>query len=185
MNRLGFVLGLSIALLSVTQARVLGQEDVVILGNSPAEQDFFRSYWEQLRSIGRPTRTTAPAQSQSAQPIGGANRPNLQALQRNLRVRDLRLARIIKLNGSSELQGVLTNRNSVPVTVLAVNYRILDAFGNLVQTGSASPEPSTIAPGQSVTFSRTLLTVPVDGGYQVKLARPAFTLEESLDAGTQ
>jgi hypothetical protein len=180
MNRLGLVFGLGVVLFSAVQTRVLGQEDVVILGNSPAQQDFFRSYWDLLRNSSRPA---APTQRQSTQPIGGANRPNLQALQRNLRVRDLRLARIIKLNGSSELQGVLTNRNSVPVTVVAINYRILDAFGNLIQTGSASPEPSTIAPGQSVTFSRTLLTIPVDDGYQVKLARPAFTLDEDSPAG--
>ena len=182
MNRLGVVFGLGIVLFSAMQTRVFGQEDVVILGNSPAQQDFFRSYWEQLRNTSRPTPSP---QRQSTQPIGGANRPNFQVLQRNLRVRDLRLERIIKLNGSSELQGVLTNRNSVPVTVLAVNYRILDSLGNLIQTGSASPEPSTIGPGQSVTFSRTLLTIPVDGGYQVRLARPAFTLEESSDTGGQ
>jgi hypothetical protein len=178
MNRIGFglMVGLTV-LFGTASTRVLGQEEVVILGDSPAQQQYFRTYWEQLRNIGG---AAAPEQQLSQPPVRNS-RLRSQLLQKNLRVRDLRLERIIKLNGSSELMGILTNRNRDPVTVLSVNYQIFDAFGELVQTGSATPEPSTIGPGQSVTFSRTLWTVPVDGEYKIQLAKPAFTLAETDD----
>jgi hypothetical protein len=74
------------------------------------------------------------------------------------------------------LRGTLTNGNAVPVTVLAVNYRILDSFDNLLQTGSLSPEPSTIAPKQTVTLQEELFNLPTANGYEVKLMNPAFVL---------
>jgi hypothetical protein len=74
------------------------------------------------------------------------------------------------------LRGTLTNGNPVPVTVLAVNYRILDSFDNLLQTGSLTPEPSTIAPKQTVTIQEQLFDLPIANSYEVKLMNPAFVL---------
>jgi hypothetical protein len=74
------------------------------------------------------------------------------------------------------ISGTLTNLNTFPVTVIGVNFKIVDAFGDLVQTGMVSPEPSTIGPRQSVTFQKPLYSLPSYKRYEVKLLDPAFVL---------
>jgi hypothetical protein len=74
------------------------------------------------------------------------------------------------------IAGTLTNLNTFPVTVLGVNFKIVDAFGDLVQTGTVSPEPSLIGPRQSVTFQKPLYSLPSYKRYEVKLLNPAFVL---------
>jgi hypothetical protein len=74
------------------------------------------------------------------------------------------------------ISGTLTNLNTFPVTVLGVNFKIVDAFGDLVQTGTVSPEPSMIGPRQSVTFQKPLYSLPLYKRYEVKLLDPAFVM---------
>jgi hypothetical protein len=74
------------------------------------------------------------------------------------------------------IAGTLTNLNTFPVTVLGINFKIVDAFGDLVQTGTVSPEPSMIGPRQSVTFQKPLYSLPSHKRYEVKLLDPAFVL---------
>ncbi len=74
------------------------------------------------------------------------------------------------------IAGTLTNLNTFPVTVLGVNFKIVDAFGDLVQTGTVSPEPSMIGPRQSVTFQKPLYSLPSYKRYEIKLLNPAFVL---------
>ena len=100
-----------------------------------------------------------------------------QELSKNLRVSNLRLEFIIQLSGSSLVTGTLTNGNPEPVTVAGVNFEVLDSRGKIAQTGSAKPEPATVAPGGSVTFQKQLLTIPPDGGYQVRLTKNPFVIQ--------
>ena len=159
----------------VVPVRSQPHKDIVRIGESPAQWQHFNTQWQQLLDLSRGAAQDRrnPA---SVNSLHTAQQIPLQQVVRNLRVRNLRLEYIIKLNGSSELMGDLTNNNPIPITVTAVNFEILDAKGNLIQTGSAKPEPSTIQPGQSVTFSKTLLTVPPDVGFRVRLARPALVI---------
>lgn len=149
------------------------EQDIVIIGDTADQRQHFQSYWQQLLNLNQTTEQTRP-KPQPQQP--DVQKVKLQKILRNLYVRDLGLDYIIQLNGSSQLSGVLTNENDVPVTVLAVNYEIVDHQGYLLQTGSAQPEPSTIAPGQSVTFSDTLWTIPPDARYKVQLLDPPFEI---------
>jgi hypothetical protein len=175
-------------------------ETVIIIGDSPDQWEFYNNYWNELMLQRRPTpevesprarfqdnffQQNAEIQDNSGFPgMSGeapapsplASNADTKALSKNLLVRNLRLNPIIKLNGSSQLFGVLTNRNSVPVVVSGVNFEIRDRRGGILQTGTARPAPSLLAPGQSVTFSETLITVPPDIGAQVRLIDPAFIL---------
>jgi hypothetical protein len=154
----------------VSQAQSPG--DVIRIGNSPYEWNQFQSYWNQLINLSGAT--TAPMAPPEGGPAAAAN-PQFQeqALIRNLRVSNIRLAPILRLNGSSQVIGSISNRNSKSVTVTSVNLDVLDSSGALVQTTSAVPRPSTIPPGGTVTFTQELLTVPADSGYQVRLSRMA------------
>lgn len=149
-------------------------EDIIQIGDSPDEWQQYQIYWDQLRDLSdqaAPNRQPSPVQQAEAEP-----QIDLEELAENLEIRDIFLAPILKLNGSSQLSGLLTNKNKVPVTVTAVNFEILDDRDDLIQTGSAQPEPSTIAPGQTVTFTKVLLTIPADDDYQVRLTEPVFVL---------
>jgi hypothetical protein len=150
--------------------------DIVVVGNSSPQWEQFRSYWNQLLNLNSPTQQPDQTQQSFGQPVAS---PQVleQQLMRNLRVSGLRLVPIIKLNGSSQVLGTLTNGNQKAVTVSGVNFEVLDSNGNLLETGSATPEPTTLGPGQSVTFKATLLTVLPDVNNQIRLARPAFVLQ--------
>lgn len=155
-----------------TKAQSAG--DIVILGNSPEQQAQFQAYWNELLKLNVPK--TQPDQ-QSLAPTA----PNPQLLEkeiiRNLKVSGLQLKPVIGLGGSSEVVGSLTSSNKKPVTVSAVNYEIVDAAGTVLQTGSAVPEPATIAPGQTVTFKDQLLTTSARGDKSIRLSKPAFVVQ--------
>ncbi|MGB7413595.1 MAG: FxLYD domain-containing protein [Thermosynechococcaceae cyanobacterium] len=149
--------------------------DVVVIGDSPREWSDFQSYWNQLINLNAPA---APAQSGSPALAGGEDPQLLAAkLKKNLQVSKLRLDPIIRLNGSSMSAGTLTNKNKESVTVSSINFEIVDGSGKLLQTGSAAPQPATLAPGQTVTFQEQLLTVPADGGYKIRLTNDPFVVQ--------
>ncbi len=158
-------------------ARTQTPGDIVVIGDSPLEWSEFQSRWNQLLNLSAPS---APAASQSGgEPVAQGEDPQVLAkkLKKNLRVSNLRLDPIIRLNGSSVAAGSLTNGNKESVTVSSVNFEIIGDRGKLIQTGSASPQPSTLAPGQTVTFQAELLTVPADAGYKIKLSSDAFVVQ--------
>jgi hypothetical protein len=156
-------------------ARTQTPGDIVVIGDSPLEWSEFQSYWNQLLNLNGPS---APVEVQSSSSSGSADPQALaQKLKKNLQVSKLRLEPIIRLNGSSVAAGSLTNGNKESVTVSSVNFEVIDASGKLVQTGSAAPQPATLAPGQTVTFQAELLTVPPDAGYKVRLASDAFVVQ--------
>ncbi len=188
-----------VAAIAAIPARAQSPGDIVVIGNSPTEWAQFQSYWNQLLQLSQPV-PPAPSQPGAAlpppsspdasSPASGldpnAALPELdpQARQedliQNLRVNSLRLVPIIRLNGSSEVMGNLTNNNREAVTVSSVNFEVLDRQGQLVQTGSAVPEPATVAPGQTVTFKATLLTVPPDAGFRVRLASSPYLIQGGI-----
>jgi hypothetical protein len=162
--------------------------DVIQIGNSPYEWSQYNDYWNQLLNLGKPP--AAPEATVSGDNPGAAvdgAAPTDQAkvdpavlakqLARNLRISNLRLQRVIKLNGSSQLSGSITNRNSKPVTVNSVNVEVIGPDGSLSQTIAAAPEPTTIPAGATVTFQRYLPTVAVDGGYRVRLSKTPFDIQ--------
>lgn len=155
--------------------------DVIQIGGSASEQAQFQSYWNQLINLNGPSEADSAETSDSSGSSFSESDVDPQVLakklSKNLRVSNLRLVPIIRLNGSSEVQGALTNGNKQSVTVSGVNFEVVDGSGNLVQTGSAVPSPSTLASGQSVTFKAELLTVPAGGNYKVRLTNPAFNIQ--------
>lgn len=161
---------------------VQAEQDIVIIGETAAQKQRFRAYWQQLLNLSQAAERARPKSQVQSQDITQADRDvKLEKILRNLYVEDMGLDYIIQLNGSSQLSGILTNGNDIPVTVLAVNYEILDRRGNLLQTGSAQPKPSIIAPGQSVTFSDTLWTISPDEGHDVRLLDPPFQLSPDFE----
>jgi hypothetical protein len=164
--------------------------DVIQIGSSPDQWSRYESYWNQLLNLGKPPAppTAAPSSqpgtsdsssiSPTTDPAQAVDPMALEKkLVRNLRVNNLRLERIIKLNGSSQVMGSLTNRNSQAVTVNSINLEVIGPDGALAQTIAATPEPATIPAGATVTFQRQLLTVPGDGGYKVRLAKTPFSVQ--------
>jgi hypothetical protein len=158
-------------------SRAQSPGDVIRIG-SPTQWNQFESYWNQLLNLSSPP---AASTDPSSAPDATATSTDPQVLERTLakklRVSNLRLAPIVRLNGSSNLMGSITNGNSKAVTVSSINLEVVDANGKLVQTNSVAPEPATIPPGATVTFQRELLTVPADGGYRVRLSKTPFSLQ--------
>ncbi|MEO0374566.1 MAG: FxLYD domain-containing protein [Cyanobacteria bacterium P01_A01_bin.17] len=150
------------------------QEDIIQIGGSPDEQQYYRSYWNDLVELG--SQASQERQPQETSRVEADPESDLEKIVRNLDIRELVLEPIIRLNGSSQVFGILVNKNPEPVTVSAINFEVLDEDGNLLQTGSAQPEPSTLAPGQVVTFTKVLLTIPPDAGYEVTLSEPTFVI---------
>lgn len=150
--------------------------DIVVIGDSPAEWSLFQSYWNQLLQLN-PSPATAPGPGEPTFDTAPDPQALAQELSKKLKVSGLRLEPIIQLSGSSLLMGTLTNGNKEPVTVVGINFEVLDAKGKLVQTGSAVPQPSTVPAGGSVTFQSELVTIPPDGGYKVKLVKDPFVIQ--------
>lgn len=158
------------------------EQDIVIIGETAEQKQQFQSYWQQLLNLNQAAERARPKSPVQSKYAARTDREvKLKKILRNLKVEDIGLDYIIQLNGSSHLSGILTNENDQPVTVLAVNYEILDRRGNLLQTGSAQPQPSTIAPGQSVTFADTLWTIAPDEAYEVRLLDPAFQVSSDFE----
>jgi hypothetical protein len=192
--------------------------DIVRIGGSVKDQNYYQSYWQNLRAkdVMMPRDNPSPP-APSAQPTSVLSSARLS---KNLRVHDLRLIRSANpnyrfrqniktpffpgvygghpdvfvqedyrrsLHFSHErfhssnnsmrlIAGTLTNLNTFPVNVLSVNFKIVDAFGALIQTGTVSPEPTLISPRQSVTFQKPLYALPSHNRYEVRLLNPAFVL---------
>lgn len=181
---IGSILAFAVTLVSLP-GRTQSAGDIVVIGDSPSEWAEFQGYWNQLINLSTPPPAAVPDRrgGSGQQEFGQAEvDPQLltQELTRNLQVKGLRLAPIIKLNGSSEVIGTLTNGNKDSVTVSGVNFEIVDSKGNLLQTGSAAPEPATLQPGQTVTFKQTLTTVPPDAGYKVRLSDYPFVIQGGI-----
>lgn len=169
---------LPLALPTIAQA----EQDIVIIGETAAQNQQFQSYWQQLINLKQSAERARPKSTVQPKYAARDDREvKLQKILRNLKVEDIDLDYIIQLNGSSHLSGILTNENDQLVTVIAVNYEILDRRGNLLQTGSAQPKPSTIGPGQSVTFADTLWTIAPDEAYEVRLLDPAFQVSPDFE----
>lgn len=181
MTRISFGLAL-LAVSNLLAPAAQAQEDIIQIGDSPGEQQYYRTYWNELVELG--SQASPPRQPQETSRVGADPEAELEQIIRNLDIRELVLEPIIRLNGSSQVFGVLVNKNPDPVTVSAINFEVLDEDGYLIQTGSAQPEPSTLAPGQVVTFTRVLLTVPPDAGYEVQLSEPTFVLAPGQVSGS-
>ena len=176
---IGSVLASAVTFVSLP-GRTQSPGDIVVIGDSPAEWSEFQNYWNQLINLSAPPPAASPRSNDPFEQSNVDPQALKEELARNLKVSGLRLIPIIKLNGSSEVTGMLTNKNRDAVVVTGVNFEVLDAKGNLVQTGSASPEPSNIQPGQSVTFKSALATIPADSGYTVRLSDFPFEIRGGI-----
>ena len=167
------VLGLSTS----SQAQSVGtQDNVIMIGSSPDEWSFYSSYWQQL------VNSAPPAAIEDSEVDADFSNPEqeqkaIAKLTKNVVVKNLRQDFIIKLNGSSQIAGRVTNRNKQAVVVQAINFELRDASGALIQTGSAVPTPNRLAPGQTATFTETLLTVPVDESLRLKLSKSGVVVQ--------
>jgi hypothetical protein len=209
--------------LSFAQTFAQTKGDIVRIGGSVKDQNYYQFYWQNLRAkdVMVPRNSPSPSTpATSAQPTSVLL--SAQSL-KNLRVHDLRLIRSdgpdyrfrqsittplfpgfygrsadvfvqenyrhsqhfsherfrSPNNSIGVIAGTLTNLNTFPVNVLSVNFKIVDAFGELIQTGAVSPEPTMISPRQSVTFQKPLYALPLHNRYnryEVRLLNPAFVL---------
>jgi hypothetical protein len=212
--------------LSFAQTFAQTRGDIVRIGGSAKDQNYYQSYWQNLRAKDAMVPRNNPSPSTpapSAQPTSVLL--SAQSL-KNLRVHDLRLIRsdgpsyrfrqnitapffpgiyggqpdvFVQENDHHSrrfsherfrspnssiglIAGTLTNLNTFPVNILSVNFKIVDAFGELIQTGAVSPEPTMINPRQSVTFQKPLYALPLHNRYnrynryEVRLLNPAFVL---------
>jgi hypothetical protein len=166
---------LSLLALSALPGQTQSAGDVVVIGNSPGQWSQNQFHWNQLLEL------SGAKAKQPTDPVGDQAAVNPQAIEKQLlsgiQISGIQLQPIIKLPGSSQLIGTLTNGNSQPVTIAAVNFKIVDVNGKFLQSGTAVPQPSTIAPGQSVTFQTMLSTVPADSGAKAMLTNPPVALQ--------
>jgi hypothetical protein len=152
--------------------------DIIRIG-SPNEWSQYEAYWHELIKNKAKRDSNETANTNSSSSITTGNSEELQQeLIKNIRVSDLQLLPILKLNGSSQVMGKIRNGNNKAITISSVNLEVLDASGNLVQTSAPSPEPATIPAGETVTFQQQLNTIPADSGFQVRLSRSnPFTIQ--------
>lgn len=151
--------------------------DIVIIGNSPYDWGRNQRYWNHLLNLSGAT----AAASAPMTPDNGQEEVDPKVLEqrllRNIRVGQPQLQPVLKLPGSSVVTGTVTNNNRQPVTIQSINYEVVGANGQILQTGAATPEPATIGPGQTVTYQQMLPTVPADIGARVRLSQPAVLLQ--------
>lgn len=178
-----FLVGLGIVMMSQvgwvlpSLGQYQGNEgDVVVIGESPSEWARFRAYWQGLLQLNP---SAPPGNPESSSDVA-ANAPDpaeLEAkIKKNLVVSGLNLKSILRLSGSSQVIGTITNKNPESVTVTSVAFEIVDEDGELVRTGAATPQPSTIGPGKSVTFSTDLFGFPARSSYEIRLADSPFVV---------
>lgn len=153
--------------------------DIVVIGNSPAEWSRFRSFWRELIQATPPSTSASSSTSSFGSQASDEPSPEeIEAkLKKNLVVSNLKFQPIVRLNGSSQVEGSLTNKNKKPVTVNSVAFEVVDSKGNLVRSGSAQPQPSNLSAGQTVTFSADLLGLAADSSYKVRLTQSPFVLQ--------
>ncbi|MCH9056732.1 FxLYD domain-containing protein [Synechococcus sp. PCC 6716] len=176
MALVGAIAPLTLAASAAYAQRAAG--DIVIIGNSPYNWGRNQRYWNHLLNLSG---AMAPTAAVGGNPPSDTAEVDPQVLEqqllRNIRVGQPRLQAVIKLPGSSEVTGTVTNNNRQPVTIQSINFEVIGSDGRLIQTGAAAPEPATIAPGQTVTYQQFLPTVPSDTGATVRLGRPAVVLQ--------
>jgi len=175
---LGVIVTTQLGLMAPSLGQYQGNEgDIVVIGDSPADWARFRSYWLDLLQISSPDPVSAEAESTTTATASEPNTEELEAqLTKNLAVSGLKFQSIRGLVGSSQVLGTLTNKNKQPVTVSSVSFEIVNSKGELVQSGSATPEPSTLNPGQSVTFSKDFFGLPANKTHTVKLTPSPFVV---------
>ncbi|WP_404784859.1 FxLYD domain-containing protein [Altericista sp. CCNU0014] len=161
-------------------SRAQSPGDIIRIG-TPGQWSQYESYWNQLINLGAASKTKSEASGTDATATATDPQVLEKQIARKLRVSNLQLSPILGLPGSSQLMGKITNNNAKAVTVSGVNVDILKSNGELAQTASARPQPATIPPGGTVTFSEQLLTVPADSGFQARLSRSTpFTIEGGI-----
>jgi hypothetical protein len=151
-------------------SRAQSPGDIIRIG-SPSQWSQYESYWNQLIDLGAASKpASAPEGSAGADT---ATDPAVleKRLLSNIKVSKVRLEPILGFSGASQLMGSVTNSNSKAVTVSSINFDIYKSSGELQQTTSAQPQPATIPPGGTVTFSQQLPTIPSDSGFQARLAK--------------
>jgi hypothetical protein len=175
---LGVIVTTQLGLMTPSLGQYQGNEgDIVVIGDSPADWARFRSYWLDLLQISSPDPVSAESDSTTTAAASEPTTEELEAqLTKNLAVSGLKFQSIRGLAGSSQVLGTLINKNKQPVTVTSVSFEIVNSKGELVQSGSATPEPSTLNPGQSVTFSKDYLGLPANKTHTVKLTPSPFVV---------
>lgn len=176
----GIALASALSLVSLPAAAQFTAGDTVVVGTTPAQQAALQAYWAQLLGLNAATTQALPAETDPAATAAAPN-PQLleQEIMRKLRVNGLQLKRIYGLSSSSELVGSVTNLNAKPVTLSGINYEIVDASGAVIQTGSATPAPATLAPRQTVTFRDSLPSTSVIGK-TARLSRTPFVIQGGI-----
>ena len=176
---LGVIATTQLSLVTSSLAQYQGHEgDIVVIGESQEEWSRFRSYWLNLLQVS----TSAPDTSgetgeTTTAAASGPSTEELEAtLKQNLAVSGLKFKTIRGIRGSSQVIGTLTNNNKKSVTVASVSFEIIDKKGNLVQSGAATPQPSTLNPGQSVTFSKDFFGLSASPGHKVRLTQSPFVV---------
>ena len=165
---------------SQAQSNELSQDNVIMIGGSPEEWSYYSNYWQQLVNLN-PAPETQDADFEADEFNPEMQQKAIAKLAKNVVVKNLRQDFIIKLNGSSQISGSVTNRNKEAVVVQGINFELRDSSGELLQTGSAVPTPNRLAPGQTATFSETLLTVPVDENLKLMLSKPGVIVQPVND----
>ena len=175
---IGFISISQLGLVLPSLGQYQGNEgDIVVIGDSPADWARYRSFWQQLLQLN-PAPQEASPQSQGDFAANTPDPAELEAkIKKNLAVSDLQFKSILRLSGSSQVTGKIQNKNKEAVTVSSVSFEIVDSNGELVRTGAATPQPSTIGAGQSVTFSADLLGFPRKSSYQVRLNSNPFVVQ--------
>jgi hypothetical protein len=151
-------------------SRAQSPGDIIRIG-SPGEWSQYESYWNQLIDLTAASKPAASAPGGSVSDTATDPAVLEKQLLNNIKVSKIRLEPIVGWSGASQLMGSVTNNNTKAVTVSSINFDIYKSSGELQQTTSAQPQPATIPPGGTVTFSQQLPTVPADSGYQARLAK--------------
>lgn len=166
---------MAVPLLGLTSVAQNTPGDIVVVGNSPTQWGMNQAMWNQLLNL-----SGAGPMAASPDALGpNEEDPKVieQRLLQNIRVGRPSLQPVIKLPGSSEVVGSVTNSNREPVTIQSINFEVLARDGSILQTGSAIPEPATLGAGQTATYQRFLPTVPSDVGATVRLINPSVIIQ--------
>lgn len=183
-------LGLGATIASPGLAQLFSPEsqsdNVIMIGGSPEEWSYYSGYWQQLMDL-----TPQPFQDNpesldgsvvsDPQAFDPQNDPAyLRALSKKLVIKNLRLINISNYFGRSQVAGTLTNTSQETLVIQGINFEVLGSNGKLLHTGTAVPQPNILQPGQKVTFSEALLTIPNKRRFRLRLLDPAVTFQLPL-----